>query len=176
MLCPECGKRPATLHYTKIVNGIKTELHLCEFCAQEKGLDYMPGFESGGFSFHQLLSGLLNLDPPSGPKGRAVRDGQGSFRCTTCGLTYNQFSKVGRFGCADCYKAFRDRLEPLLRRIHGHSTHRGKIPSRNLGEIKIRRQLEKLKHELALRIQAEEFEEAARLRDRIRELQQRLKQ
>jgi protein arginine kinase activator len=172
MLCPECGKRPATLHYTKIVNGIKTEFHLCEVCAQEKGVEYMPGFESG-FSFHQLLSGLLNFDHPSSEaQGRSMRTQ--AFRCATCGLTYNQFSKVGRFGCADCYKTFRDRLEPLLRRIHGHASHRGKIPSRNLGELKLRRQLEKLKEQLALRVKSEEFEEAARLRDQIRALQERL--
>lgn len=30
MMCQECGQRPATLHFTKIVNGDKTEFHLCE--------------------------------------------------------------------------------------------------------------------------------------------------
>jgi protein arginine kinase activator len=172
MLCPECGQRPATLHFTKIVNGKKTELHLCEVCAQEKG-EYMPGFENG-FSFHQLLSGLLNLDPSlSGHENPATRKPQ-SFRCSTCGLTYNQFSKIGRFGCSNCYTTFRDRLEPLLRRVHGHTTHHGKIPQRTKGELKIRRKLEQLKQEMQLKIQAEEFEEAARLRDEIRSLQEHL--
>lgn len=175
MLCPECGKRPATLHYTKIVNGHKTEFHLCEVCAQEKG-EYMqmPGFENG-FSFHQLLSGLLNFDAShSEPGGHGAAPKPQMHRCPTCGLTYNQFSKIGRFGCADCYKTFRDRLVPLLRRVHGHASHRGKIPERTKGELKLRRELERLKEELALRVKAEEFEEAARLRDRIRSLQEKL--
>ena len=37
MVCQECNQRPATLHFTKIVNGEKEEFHLCEKCAQEKG-------------------------------------------------------------------------------------------------------------------------------------------
>jgi protein arginine kinase activator len=98
------------------------------------------------------------------------------LRCPTCGLTYNQFSKIGRFGCGDCYKTFRERLTPLLRRIHGHSSHRGKIPERTKGALKISRDLEKLKEELAQKVRAEEFEEAARLRDQIRSLQERLEQ
>jgi protein arginine kinase activator len=171
MLCPECGKRPATLHYTKIVNGNKTEFHLCEVCAQEKG-EYMPGFEPG-FTFQQLLSGLLNFEM-STPNTHSSTFKPSSSRCPTCGLTYNQFSKIGRFGCGDCYKAFRDRLDPLLRRIHGHSTHRGKIPERTQGELRLRRQLAKLKEELELKVRAEEFEEAARLRDQIRALKERL--
>lgn len=170
MICPECGKRPATLHYTKIVNGNKTEFHLCEVCAHEKG-EYMPGFDSS-FSIHQLLSGLL-FDSPSGDAHGTSYQPQ-TLRCRTCGLTYNQFSKIGRFGCGDCYSTFRDRLEPLLRRVHGHTTHRGKIPARAKGELRIRRQLEKLKELMAQKVKAEEFEEAARLRDQIRALQERL--
>lgn len=171
MLCPECGKRPATIHYTKIVNGKKSEFHLCEVCAQEKG-EQMPGFDSG-FSFHQLLSGLLNFDSSSTGGHEAYE--ANLLRCPTCGLTYNQFSKVGRFGCGDCYKTFQNRLDPLLRRIHGHSSHHGKIPSRAKGELKLQRQLEQLREQLAQKVQTEEFEEAARLRDQIRELQDRLK-
>jgi protein arginine kinase activator len=171
MLCPECGKRPATIHYTKIINGHKTEFHLCEVCAQEKG-EYMPGF-SNGFSFHQLLSGLLNFETSSTSGAHDSYNSQ-ALRCPNCGLTYNQFSKIGRFGCGDCYKTFHDRLDPLLRRIHGHSSHHGKIPARAKGELKIKRQLEKLKEQLALKVKAEEFEEAARLRDQIRALQERL--
>ena len=98
MLCPECGKRPATIHYTKIVNGHKTEMHLCEVCAGEKG-ESMPGFSSG-ISFQQLLSGLLNFDN-SPASGTHESFSSQTLRCPTCGLTYNQFSKIGRFGCGE---------------------------------------------------------------------------
>ncbi len=171
MLCPECGKRPATLHYTKIVNGEKTETHLCESCAQEKG-EYMPGFDNS-FSFHNLLSGLLNFDM-AGTESNNIAQPQQVPRCATCGLTYNQFSKIGRFGCSDCFETFRDRLDPLLRRIHGSTTHHGKIPERTKGEIKVKRELEELREQLVRAVEAEEFETAAELRDQIRSLQERL--
>jgi protein arginine kinase activator len=173
MQCQECGKRPATLHYTKIINGEKTEFHLCEGCAREKG-EQMPGLD-GGFSIHHLLSGLLNIDPPvpeGHPRGQAGTPTV--LRCPTCGLTYNQFSKIGRFGCSDCYEAFGDRLEPLFRRVHGNTAHRGKVPRRTGGKLKLRRELEQLREALSKCIQEEAFEEAAQLRDRIRSLQEKL--
>lgn len=173
MLCPECGKRPATIHYTKIVNGEKSEFHLCEVCAQEKE-GYMSDFESD-FSIQQLLSGLLNFDIPQPSSGHAgMHINTEPDRCPNCGMTYKQFGKLGRFGCSDCYQTFQGYLEPLFRKIHGHTVHNGKIPTRAKGELKIRRDLERLKAELAEKVEAEEFEEAASLRDRIRALQERL--
>ena len=66
MICQECGKRPATLHFTKIVNGDKNEFHICENCAREKG-EMIPG-TSNGFSIHNLLSGLLDFEPHLYPR------------------------------------------------------------------------------------------------------------
>ncbi|BCU80356.1 protein-arginine kinase activator protein [Polycladomyces abyssicola] len=173
MLCQECGKRPATLHYTKIVNGEKTEFHLCEVCAQEKG-EQIPMMENG-FSIHQLLSGLLNFDAPYTEGEQAKQTVQsGALRCPTCGLTYTQFSKIGRLGCSDCYQAFGERLIPLFRRVHGSTNHRGKVPERTGGRLKIRREIEQLKEQLKQCVAREAFEEAARLRDRIRALQRKL--
>ena len=173
MLCPECGNRPATIHFTKIVNGEKSEYHLCEVCAQEKE-GQMSEFESS-FSFQQLLSGLLNFDiPHTTDSHTGVHIRSEPQRCPNCGLTYKQFGKMGRFGCSHCYDAFEGYLEPLFRKMHGHTIHRGKIPNRAEGELRIRRDLERLKEELARRVEAEEFEEAARLRDKIRALQERL--
>ena len=37
MICQQCETRPATLHFTKIINGEKTEMHVCEQCASENG-------------------------------------------------------------------------------------------------------------------------------------------
>lgn len=170
MLCEECGIRMATLHFTKIINGDKTEYHLCEECAREKG-EKFTGLDTG-FSFHDLLSGFLNPDFTHG--ARSERAQSVGLRCPTCGLTYGQFAKMGRFGCMDCYRTFKDRLDPLFRRVHGHTSHRGKVPERTGGKLKIRREIERLKAELSRRVQAEEFEEAARLRDRIRDLQRKL--
>lgn len=174
VLCPECGKRSATIHYKKVVNGQKTEYHLCELCAQEKG-EQMPGFDHG-FSFHHLLSGLLNFEPITqmgNPQDDASHSPQ-VLRCPSCGLTYNQFSKMGRFGCSDCYSTFQQWLDPLMRKVHGNTKHNGKVPERAKGKIRMRHNLEKLKEQLHRKIHEEAFEEAAQIRDQIRALQKQL--
>lgn len=169
MLCQECGKRTAALHFTKILNGEKTEFHICETCAREKG-ELIPG-TSNGFSIHNLLSGLLDLGPSTvNAKGVRTQD----LRCSECGLTYAQFSKLGRFGCSHCYKTFGEKLDPLLRRVHGNTVHVGKIPKRSGNKIKNRREIENLKRELQQKVEREEFEFAAKIRDKIRELEKGL--
>lgn len=165
MLCQECNKKPATLHFTKIVNGEKTEFHICETCARERG-ELIPG-TPGGFSIHNLLSGLLDFDPgTSAPKSQPLR-------CEHCGLTYNQFSKMGRFGCSECYRQFSERLDPLFKRVHGNIVHTGKIPKRAGGRIQHKKEIERLKRELQQLIVREEFEQAAAIRDQIRELERK---
>ncbi|QOY37498.1 UvrB/UvrC motif-containing protein [Anaerobacillus isosaccharinicus] len=168
MLCHECNKRDATLHFTKILNGNKTEIHLCDQCAREKG-EYIPG--SNGFSIHQLLSGLLNFEQalPNSPN-RAPQ--QIEQTCEKCGMTLYQFARAGRFGCAQCYQTFSTKLDPMLRRVHsGNTTHVGKIPKRIGKDIQLHRKVEKLKQQLQQHISKEEFEEAAKLRDEIRSLE-----
>ncbi|OMF68885.1 UvrB/UvrC motif-containing protein [Paenibacillus glucanolyticus] len=173
MVCQECGKRPATLHFTKIVNGEKTEFHFCETCAREKG-ELIPG-TSNGFSIHSLLSGLLDLDPSGKGQTPGAKMAQ-TLQCEECGMTYSQFSKLGRFGCSSCYKYFSDRLDPLFKRVHGGTSHVGKVPKRTGGRIQIRRQIDELKKELQFRIVQEEFETAAEIRDQIRELEKNIAQ
>ncbi|TCP52322.1 protein arginine kinase activator [Tumebacillus sp. BK434] len=171
MLCQRCQQRDSTVHFTKILNGEKSEIHLCETCARENG-EFMikPGED---FSFHNLLSGLLGFENGGAFGQIAGMQKPQITRCNTCGLSYQQFAELGRFGCADCYHSFGPRLEPLLRRIHGGATaHTGKVPHRAGGIIKKRLQIESLRSELQQKIQLEQFEEAATLRDRIRELEQ----
>jgi protein arginine kinase activator len=170
MLCQECEKRPSTLHFTKIVNGEKTEFHICEACAREKG-EMIPGTPNG-FSIHNLLSGLLAFDPSVANKGMGVK--AVPLRCEQCGLTYAQFSKLGRFGCSSCYTHFSERLDPLIKRVHGNIGHVGKVPKRSGGLIQYKREIELLKKELLDRIENEEFEHAATVRDQIRELEKKL--
>lgn len=166
MQCQECGKRQATLHFTKIINGEKTELHICESCARERG-ELIPGTASG-FSIHNLLSGLLDFDAAA----NGAKPPQ--LRCENCGMTYSQFSKLGKFGCSQCYKHFADRLEPLLKRVHGNTVHVGKIPKRAGGRVKTKREIDRLKKEMQGKIEREDFETAARLRDQIRELEREI--
>lgn len=169
MVCQECGERPASLHFTKVVNGEKTEFHLCESCAREKG-ELLSGGQAA-FSIHHLLSGMLNFEGP-GQDAAKPKASPKQLRCETCGLTYQQFSQIGRFGCGDCYHHFEPVLEPLFRRVHGNTSHVGKLPERMGGHLRRKRRLSELRSKLQQLVANEEFEEAARVRDRIRSLEQ----
>lgn len=172
MLCQECNEREATLHFTKIVNGQKTETHLCDHCAREKG--EIPG--TNGFSIHQLLSGFLNFDQPVTNSQSRTQAPQVQ-QCSKCQMTYQQFARTGRFGCAECYETFSDRLDPILKRVHsGNTSHTGKIPKRIGSGIQTHRQIQQLKQQLQEHVIKEEFEEAAKLRDQIRSLENKVKE
>lgn len=165
MLCDECGQRKATVHLTQIVNGKKTERHLCAHCAQRHEHEF---FFEPQFSIHNLLAGLLEgWQPPAG----TVQD----LRCSRCGLRYREFARTGLLGCSHCYREFRHQLEPVLRRIQGQVRHSGKVPSRAGAQVQLGRQLEQLRARLREAVAREEYEEAARLRDQIRALEQRLR-
>ncbi|MEH7308334.1 UvrB/UvrC motif-containing protein [Neobacillus drentensis] len=174
MICQECNQRPAALHFTKIINGEKTEVHLCEKCAQEKGEMFIFNGESG-FAFNNLLAGLLNIDPTFQKQSQSPFHQEEILHCDVCSMTFPQFLKVGRFGCSHCYEAFKEQLNPVLRRLHsGNWTHNGKIPKRIGGSIHLRKQIEELKNMLKESIANEEFEKAAEIRDEIRQLEKKL--
>jgi protein arginine kinase activator len=175
MICQECHERPATFHFTKVINGEKMEVHICEHCAQENSELFMFN-GSSGFSLNNLLTGLLNME-----SGISKTEGQNVFKsnnvpqCNRCKMTLNQFKKVGRFGCSNCYSTFKSYITPILRRVHGGNTvHAGKIPARIGGDIHIRKQIEDLKKKIHVFITQEEFEQAAKTRDEIRSLEKHL--
>ncbi|UOQ44648.1 UvrB/UvrC motif-containing protein [Halobacillus salinarum] len=174
MECQECNQRPATVHLTQVINGQKTEVHVCEQCAKEKG--YM-NYGEEAFTLNDLLSGLFNTEgthPISGQKSQSYSHSQ-QLKCPTCGLTYKEFARLGKFGCADCYKTFDDKLNPIFRRVHsGNTQHDGKIPHRQGGDLHLKKEAEDLKATLQKLIEQEEFEEAAKVRDKIRSLDSQL--
>ncbi|NLJ98635.1 MAG: hypothetical protein GX320_05115 [Tissierellia bacterium] len=163
MLCQRCNKKDATVHYTKIINGKADELHLCDECAMGNN-----EFDTS-FSFHKLLTGLID-SVQAEPMEKRDKD----IECHFCGLGYREFKQTGRFGCANCYDTFKAKLIPLLRGIHGHNAHIGKVPKRANQDIVKRREIDKLRDELDVLIAREAFEEAAVLRDRIKELEDQL--
>lgn len=170
MECERCHQRPATVHVTQIVNGDKRTMRLCEECAREIQVGTMGFFPQ--IDFHNFLSGLLHeFGFPTGPA--VVTAGA---RCGACGLTEERFARQGLLGCGECYRYFGPRLEPVLRRIHGHTRHVGKVPERTGGRMRLKNRLERLKAELQAAVSREEFERAAELRDKIRELEKQLQE
>lgn len=162
MLCDICGENEATVHLTEIIDDQMAELHLCEECAKKKSLEMEQHF-----GLADLLAGLAGL-------GKQFEVGQlTGVKCPNCGLTYEDFKKIGRLGCSECYNTFRDSLVPLLKRIHGSNQHLGRTPVRTSKVVKAKSELQELKVKLQKAIQMEEFEEAAKLRDKIRELEKK---
>ena len=161
VMCRVCGKRPAKIHYTEIVNHNVVNMDLCLQCAEEKGIDVK---EPGSFSLGDLAAGVFD----------SVVDTQsekiGKVRCPRCGYDYSDFKKVGRLGCAECYRAFESQLLVLLRQIHGGTQHKGKSPSQVGPKAILRKELMELRDGLTRAIEKEEYEDAARIRDRIKEL------
>jgi len=163
MVCDICGNNQATVHLTEIIDEKMTELHLCEECAQKKGAQM-----ESHFGLADLLAGLADL---GGQFTKTKKETK--IKCPRCGLTYEDFKKVGRLGCGECYSAFKEALMPLLKRIHGSTQHYGKSPKKVTRLVKAKTDMQDLKTRLQKAIQLEEFEEAAKLRDKIRETEKK---
>lgn len=165
MKCQKCGINEATTHMTKIINGDKQEYHLCGKCAKEAGLS---NFANMDFGIGNFLSGIFGSNKKSSELGPEILKGESV--CPTCGLLVEEFLEGGKLGCSDCYDVFKGRLVRPLRQIHGTCEHVGKVPSRMGGELKKSRQLANLESELNRAVMKQDFEHAAELRDKIRDL------
>lgn len=170
MLCQDCKKREAQVHLTQIINNEKTTLNLCKQCAAARG--FHSPLESGPFPLAEILSGLASTT-----QGALPADTGEQITCPCCGLTFAMFTRQGRFGCGQCYKAFRPRLEPIMRKIHGASLHRGQRPiipaAIALADDAIPvKEEERLEAELAKAIEGEDFERAAELRDKLKTIRE----
>jgi protein arginine kinase activator len=163
MQCQLCGKRPAVVHFTEIVNNKKSDYHVCEKCAEERGY-HVPLLKSK-FSVGDLLAGMADQ------AGQGEESKVGRVQCPRCNLVYSEFKESGRLGCSECYTTFRSQLRPLLRRIHGSTKHVGKAPARDSERVALRREIQRLHEDLQRAIEREEFETAASLRDRIRAIE-----
>ena len=91
--------------------------------------------------------------------------------CPVCGIDYQEFRASGKFGCSSDYRVFRKELDYLLDKVHGAVQHRGKMPVRVGMEMTRRRQIDELKKELTGAVDAEEYEQAANIRDKIHMLE-----
>lgn len=165
MLCESCGNNQASIHYTKIINGEIKEHHLCSECTSNfSDLD----FDTSLF-FNKFFTGLIDNVNESNEENIDIK-------CDECGMTYKEFKALGKFGCSHCYKVFDEQIEPLVKGLHGHNSHRGKIPKRSNEKIFLRRETEKLRLDLENAIKREEFEQAAIIRDEIKTLNMKLKE
>lgn len=91
-------------------------------------------------------------------------------KCSHCGMTLSEFNRIGRFGCEHCYEELGPGVKPLIQRVQNSLTYEGKIPHRGASALKVEQQLRHLRQQLQEAVAHEKFEEAAKLRDQIKEL------
>ena len=142
MLCEKCKTNIATVHFSQTVNGEHREIYLCPMCAAQEGL-----MGNSIFSLFQMPYKTTQ-----------------KTHCPTCGNTLDFFERTGRFACPDCYSAFSDSLDSMLMKIHGATRHKGDMSSAPS-------KIDMLKSKLKDAIETENFEEAAKLRDEIKEME-----
>lgn len=173
MKCQHCNKNEATAYFKQTINGNVTEMHLCEDCAKELGL--MNDFSAENFFADTFLGNLLGAGIP------AMNILSGIDRCDSCGSTFNDIVSSGLVGCADCYDKFADKLQPSIFKLHGNAKHVGKnityteVPDEPQSKEEAaaeqpKSELEKLKEDMKLAIKEQRFEDAAVIRDKIKEL------
>jgi protein arginine kinase activator len=153
--CQYCSN-PATVHLTDIVNKQKHELHLCQACAEKQQL-----VKKKELNLPAILETLIGQHVP-------MTDRLARLTCPACGIKYMQFRAEGRLGCPHDYEAFRLGLEPLLQRIHRAVRHVGKSPRHRLRNESLQAELVELRQRLRAAVECEDYEEAAHLRDTIR--------
>ena len=163
MLCDNCKEREAVINLTQVEHDSKVTLHLCESCAQQKGV------ETGGSVLKSPLGGFITALNKGGT-GLLPSPADG-LRCPSCGATLKDFRESGRLGCAQCYDAFTPHLRDLLRRLHGSSQHVGERYEPPGEQADPRHRLLDLKDQLRRAVDSENFELAAELRDRIKVLE-----
>ena len=171
MMCEDCGINPAVFHFVAICNGEKTERNLCPDCMAKYKRE-LPGIDI------QNLAGILNnlIEGKTSSRRETLDPETAAITCEQCGMTYAEFRKGGMVGCAACYDAFREPMTALLQRIHGNTQHAGRIPGGVHSGVSIRMNIDRLRQQLKKAVNAEEYEQAAKLRDAIRALTNQLEQ
>lgn len=159
--CAHCQKT-ATIHLTQIIDGKITKLDFCEDCPHQKEVA-----DPAAFSLAQLLSSQEG----AGAQGGGIDPQVLRSTCSQCGMSLNAFKKTGRLGCAHCYEQFRQVIEQILPQMQSASEHTGKRPVALLERLASERRQAELTAQLKEAIRTEAYEEAARLRDELREFE-----
>jgi len=163
MLCSICKEKEATVHYTQIIGDKMQKVDLCEACSKAKG-----GSDTSNFSLADLMLGL--------GASQEIEEASGGveLKCPRCGYSQDDFKKTGRLGCSDCYKVFADGLEGLLKTMHKGTRHVGKVPEALRQNRDLSDRLKTLQRRLAKAVEDEDFEQAAKLRDEIKQTNAKL--
>lgn len=182
MLCQKCNKNEANVRYTEIINGEKKEMMLCEECSHKLGLENisfnMP------IDFSSFFGGLLEDEEYNSEEFMPLFQTVKELKCDNCNMTYDEFINQGKFGCPECYEVFSNKIDSLLKRLHGSNKYIGrkalssnlenkeeKVKEKTEKEDTKKSKLEKLQEDLKKAIAEERYEDAAKIRDKIKNIQ-----
>ncbi len=178
MLCERCKKNEANYYYRENVNGTEKAYHLCAECAGEleksgeiKGIGNDSVFD-GFFGGNELNSVFASLFAPSAREKRNTVRSPEKTKCSLCGAVFEELAREGKAGCPKCYEVFADELEHSIARIHGRTRHTGKEPLKYKEKNETKRKIASLESELKEAVAAENYEQAALLRDEIKGLRE----
>lgn len=187
MLCDNCGKKEANVKYSENINGVKREFNLCEECSKKLGIGEI------NFKMPMDFSSFLGdfMEDFATPEFMPLFSDIKTLKCNECGYTFDDIVNTGRLGCANCYDVFEDRLDPIIRKIQNSNRHAGrigkildskiekrqekndnkKVENKEESSNKNNNELENLQLKLKEAIKDERYEEAAKIRDKIKEIE-----
>ena len=171
MICEHCKQRHANVTVTQVQHGQQMERHYCEVCAAQFH-PFQFELPEEQPSLQQLISNWFNFVPIT--KKETPANAAKAKACPTCGFTYREFLKQGKFGCEDCYRTFSEQLPQILEKIQAGTQHVGYVEETPSKE-KIEQQIQALRTAIQQAIEEERFEDAAQLRDDIRALESKVK-
>ena len=166
--CEQCGQRPAVVEFIQVIGDVRKRTRLCRECAVEHSLEGSIGALR---AFAQQIFGELFTQAEKREKHFAIPEKP----CSSCGTTFQQFLETSLLGCPECYHEFHDALKPILRRIHGSTrikTFDSEQPvSPRIESELLKLQREKLKVELQKALVEENYELAAQIRDKLKQVE-----
>lgn len=172
MICENCKQRPATVTVTVNRDGEQIIKHYCDVCS---GQNDFVNQEANPTSLDQVFSSWFGMPAWSTDAPKKNEQQMNQVTCKQCGMTYHQFLHDGKFNCPSCYDAFHEELSSIFKKIHNGATeHTGKVPSGINQVYQLKKQIESLRQDMKALVQNEQFEEAAVVRDEIRELENRI--
>jgi len=154
--CIACDNK-ASYYILDIMNGSKAETYLCSACLDKFDKGYLKLFAIPLLQQEQL---------------NALNTISNNVECHDCGMTLSKFLQYKRVGCAKDYELFN--LGPVLESYHKSIQHVGKIPSTHIDKSVVIHKIEHLKNMMDKAVKSDEFEEAARLRDEIKDLSRKM--
>ena len=159
MTCELCGREKAVVRIRQIIGNESKEMHLCETCAREKGILGSEGGVGDGVAW--LLQGLFEKVPSKTSQAAA---------CPVCGSRFRDIRETSRVGCSQCYMTFTKDLRRMMKSSGSAKTHKGKLPNRVLSYKLFFIDRENLKINLKTALDNEDYEKAALLRDKIKQI------